>query len=288
MFVKRFLIRVSKSFLISVLFYILLRQFLDSQTASIIFILGFIVFLIGLSLLGWFRSARRNQVKILPQADVIPEELRDTDSLLSSLGFKHVNTAQHTKSVAYMYWNDSQDIIVAIGKGKIIGVRFSTYFNDGFYVSTDYPAGAKSETKKILRHVVKSSIEAAFDYHQQQVQQHISIHGQPKPLASIREMIDWEDENKIRVDLHKTNVKFSLKVLSRYVLAWAVTHIIWYTSMVVLQFGYGYFGYTELPSYHGLVSNLIYIGVLILLGAWAYRPMYKPETVEDRKKKEFA
>lgn len=288
MSLRRFLIRGGIGFVISILIITLLNIFLDSQTANIIFIVGMIIYFIGASLLGWYRSARRNQTKILPLVDDMPEAIKQTDSILSSLGFQQVCKAKHKKNETYMYWNDSQDIMVALAKGDKVGARFSTYLKDGFYVSTDYPIGTKSETKKIFRHVVKSSIEAAFDYHQQQVQRHIPDYGEPTHFESIQDMINWEDQNNIRLDVHKTNIKFSIKVLVRYIIAVIVTHIVWYSIMVAIQFSFNYFGYTQLPINFGLLSNIIYIITLVICGAWAYRPMYKPETVEDRKKKEFA
>lgn len=285
---KKFIVQFIKRFAIYVILLLILGQFVGQNKANLLLVIAIFIHFLGETLMGYVRSNRPSITKVLPPTDNIPDALKEYDSALSSLDFVHVNTTMAKDFQSFIYWNDTQDIIVAFSGLVDTKVKFSTYLADGFYVATDYPMGVKREAKKISRHIVTSTLEAAFEYHQHHVQQQTLEHGVPKQFEAIEEIINWEDQNNLRRASHSSNVLSSVKFFLRYVVGVIVAFIIWYSAIIAIQFGLGYFGFVEMLTHINWISNVVLISSFIICGIWAFKPMYKPETVEDRKKKEFA
>lgn len=286
--IQKFLVRGSIGAIIVIISIVILNFFVDYLTACLITTIGYIVYLSSKLILGRIHATKPNPAEILPPTENLPTSLIQYDLILSTLGFQQANTVTYKKYKGYLYWNEAKNIIVNCSEAPDAMVRFNTYLADGFDIMTDFPFGIKLDTKKASRHIVKSNLEAAFDYHQHHIQKYMLQHGEPKQFQTIQAVIDWEDKNNIRLASYISNIQFFGKVLIRLIGGSIVTVILWLFFMEVVAFGMKYSGYLVMPPYFVLALKILAFISLIFCAIWAFRPMYKSETVEDRKKKEFA
>lgn len=273
----------------------LLAPFVGIQTANYIYWGFIVVYIAGAYILGKIASKQGHRnTEILPVSDDMPARVREIHDELVTRGLTQIGVIEHKPliilpgTIAYVYSNKGRNVFAYAYKKGDIKLTLSCSFPDGFDVSTDYPKGIPGATKKIVRRVVKSSVYTALDFHLHHVKQHIAEHGRPKQFTSLRELFDWEDRQELSVDNFSRASKQSGKIWLRVLLAMIIAPILGGLLLVPVVIYFLFQGYEDLPAFFNILVGIVSIGSIILGLLWAYRPLYKPETVEERKKKEFA
>ena len=271
---------------------LLLTPLVGSQAALFILFGGLIVYLSGTYILGRIQAKQGNRnSKILPPTNAVLKGLKTFDAELLLLGFKQVGVVERRflfqTNQSYFYMNHSQNIMAYTSTTGGTRVRFSSYLADGFDVSTDYPIGTSDESRKIVHRVVKSSLGEALDYHKHHVNQRIAEHGASKQFPSIQDVLDWEDHQALSLDSYNSQLKLSGKIWLRMLVAFILASVATAIVMITIFIGFIIAGYEEAPPLGSILGIINIIFVIIGL-IWSAKPLYKPETVEDRKKKEFA
>lgn len=274
----------------------LLAPFVGIQTANYIYWGFIVVYISGAYILGKIASKQghRNS-KILPVTGDIPKSLYKIVTELEELSFTQIGVIKYKPmfgllgtQVVYTYLNPSRNIFAYAKTNEGAHVIFSCYFPDGFDVSTNFPIGLPVDSDKLIRRIVKSSIQAALDFHKHHAKKRIATHGKPKQFTNIQEMLDWEDQHQLAVEEHKSANKVGKKIWLRLIAAMIIAPILGGLLLVPVVIYFLVQGYEQLPAFFNTLIGVVSFGSLIVGLLWAYRPLYKPETVEERKKKEFA
>lgn len=270
----------------------LLTPIVGEQNANIIFFGGIALWLTWSFVGSFFRGKNiYKNMRILPRTSDIPEDLQTYAHELQQLGFGQAGvyeTKLGRKTVhTYVYANRSRNIMAYIFpalNGIKSHVRFSCYLPDGFDVSTDYPYGQPSKSKKIILRVVKSSLQEAFEYHTHHVRQHIRAHGKPKAFTSLQELLNWESNQAYGTDSAKTELKRTATLWIRIVISIVAGFVVNIAAIIALV---GYNTLVGQPGTTHLSLMMVILGILTpIVGLlWAFKPLYSPETVESRKKR---
>lgn len=293
---KRLLIANLKSFLLAGVVTFALNLFFDIFTSVLILLVGYFIYVIFLRVLGRRQAKQGNKnAEIFPKTDDIPDELKENDKQLQSLGFVQMGTVTNRyrfkKVNTFVYCNASKNIIAYQAKNNSSRVAFSSYLADGVVVVTEYPSGVAIESEKIIRRIVKSDLDTAIEYHTHHVRQQMPEHGIPQKFDTIRDILVWEDRHQIGVDNDKSSTKIMGNFYLRLLFAiFIFTPILSVISILGVDIVFMFFGvvYEDMPKVFDLITKVIIMASLIICILWAYRPLYKSETVEDRKKKELA
>lgn len=262
-------------------------------------VLGEMIFLTGAALLvftliWWIHNysvAIHNRSALAP-TDTLPDYFQKFDQELRELGFTQFGRISLGRTVFgkfgewYAYTNASQSTMAYLTPffSKKVVVTISTYFPDGFDVSTDHPGtfGTPRKTRKIIRYNVKTSVEAAVAYHEHRIGEFIEEHGKPKQFQTLQSIIDWENEQKYITDMNWASVKSLGKFFLRLVLNFFLINILAFVLLFVFTSIFPALGIEQFDVilFYITIMPFLVIGYTI----WTSRP----ESVEERKKKEMA
>lgn len=279
------------SFVIFVILALLITLFGWVAAYSILGI-GFIIYIIFNYFVGRYQSKHlRENIKLLSPTPYIPQSLSEFDTKLSELGFCSFGVVRtqsfpFIKRNRYVYISEDNTLLAIADPDDRGTIKFCSYFSDG-YVSTNFPAGIPGETKRSIVHVVSTSLEAAFDYHAHYIDQHEEVHGMPQKFHNLQQILDWELEQNLIDEVNQRRSGFDRRLLIRLVvsiIASPIVALLFVVPIIIFYLAQD----LEPPLFVIQIGLLLVPIVLIFTSIWAFKPVYKPETVEDRKKKEFA
>ncbi|MEM9953389.1 MAG: hypothetical protein AAF846_17410 [Chloroflexota bacterium] len=259
----------------------------------ILLILGFVL-IAHISFFGYmfYVSQRGNlDAEVKPSPNTLPESLREFDEKLLFLKFKQIGVFKRAKYLhrdRYTYLSENQDVVVyAIDQRGSAQILLCCYLKSGMTVTTNYPFGAKAKSSKIISEVVKSSVEAAFDYHYHQVAQLKAEHGIPTRFNSLPEILDWEDNQRVLRASYNSGLKLFGILGIRLVIGFIVSQVLMILLFAIFNTAWQLNISEDLPVFYTTLINAVSLIFFIIVLVWAFRPLYSPETVEDRKKKKL-
>jgi len=246
----------------------------------------FLIFYGGVVWIGVFYLTRKSDSMVreaLPPTTPVPEDLQPFHDELLSQGFQLIGEMRikhfFKKQTQWVYFNDDHSIIAYAHNYTWARVWFSSYFEDGFDVTTYHEHGENFESNKAIRRVVKTSATAALDYHIHHSYQHIKKHGNIIKFANLEQHLKWVKEQQYGKDESKQLVKSMGRFIIASVASFIIANILWIIiGTIAVSFG--------VPEDTRISANLIVIiPVIIVCFGWAFRPTLWPETVESRKKR---
>lgn len=261
----------------------ILERFVDPSIAEWFPFILMIVIWIG----GFFlsRKSSSNIVReILPPSTPIPEDLQRFHDELLSLGFKLVGEMKlkyfFKKQNQWVYFNEDQSIVAYTHNYTWARIWFSSYFEDGFDVTTYHEHGEDSESKKFARRVVKTGVSAALDFHMHHSNQHKAQHGHLMQFTDLKQHVDWTVQQQYEKEESKDYIKQIGRVILSLLVMLILTVIISIPVLIIYALTFGL--EADNPPMFLIWPIVIISGILSYL--WAMRPVFWPKTVESRKK----
>jgi hypothetical protein len=126
----------------------------------------------------------------------LPQELEKNAQILTILGFHSIGVTQtrvfpEGEGNTWWYLHPDGEIFAEMIQYRR-AVAFDTWFPNDAYILTSCPFGEKIRTPMFHCRFAAGSLEAAFNYHTQQVDIWRWLHGDPVRFASIAEMLEYE------------------------------------------------------------------------------------------------
>lgn len=236
---------------------------------------------------GFFltRNSENFLGETLPPTTPIPEDLQETHNKLLSLGFKLIGEMRvqyfFKKQTQWAYFNQDRSVVAYTHNFTWARVWFSSYFEDGFDVTTYHEHGDNLDTKKLIKRVVKKSISSALDYHIHHTYQHSHKHGNLMRFVNLEKHLEWMSKQSYGKEESKGYIKEIVRTILAVIIIPLATviigGIIWGIYLVIASPAT-----TELPDV--FVSVILMISGILLIG-WIVYPLLWPKTVESRKKR---
>lgn len=263
------------------------------QTGSIIFWGLLVLCVVGSFIYDrhWASKSFADKADLSPPPDELPSHIQEQAAELEAMGFRPVVMLQVKKlfenNKVFVYVNRTRNIFAYLRPEYGGFTSFSCYLDDGMDITTHYKRGRAMDSDNLISRVVETSLSATLDYHKHHVHQQAKQHGRPKKFKNYREVMTWEDAQQYNVSSNKEATKQSARIWLRLVLG---IFLLWpFLSIVqALLLVWGLFLIGILPIdllYSSFFIPMIGILSFLMTMAWVYRPLYKPETVEGRKKK---
>jgi hypothetical protein len=160
----------------------------------------------------------------------------------------------------------------------------SSYFDKSFFLSTRFRNGYVIDNRKMVSHVIKTSIPAAFDYHLQHRQKYIGQYGDILFLDSVEEQFEWELNQKLGKEFKWEE----FKIFGRLGLAAVILVVMFFLTAIIVH---TFLVYSMPERADEMINawNTGFINLGCLSGIiWTLLPVLRPRTVEERKKKELS
>lgn len=275
----------------------------------IIFVFGSLIFVSAFIIKPRYRKQNKPSiigyalsppVKIPPTLDSLDEELQELGLyVMGSAEYKY-DVAAHTRifkipmininfiwsppysedtAIVHMYTNERQDTFAFIPHGHAQAVIFTSYFKDGLDISTDYPrtpSEIPTETPNLIRHSVKTSISAAFDYHQHHVGKQAQQHGDLQHFETVQEILDWENKQGYSEEVEEVASQQQHQIIIVMSIFGAIVGIVVFFVPMLLADGD--------PQPPSQLAALIPLAAVVV-GVMLWSALTKAKTVEERKQK---
>lgn len=211
--------------------------------------------------------------------DAPPEQAQQLVTQASHLGFDYVGAAGFKRNsemrLNWIYVDDEQTtLLLIVPHGKHYAALLYGVFSDGFTLQTVYPQGISVQTENLETNSIKTSLEAAFDFHMTHRLSHRLMHGKLQSFPDMAAVMPWlADHVQQQVPLQLKQMRDqSLKTLAFFAAALVMAAI----GLVVLL--------TE-----GISLGLLVVFILVAIGSIVVGrnrvlPNYL-KTIEQRKKK---
>lgn len=128
--------------------------------------------------------------KTVEQMQSMIETLRDLDFELMGVVRAHRLLAQHLE---WLYVSNDRTIIATarVYAGTQHGVLFTTVFDSGVVMQTEYPNGDTFDIPNFRSTGVRTSPEAAYHYHLRETTAFGQLYGEPRAFSGIEDWLDW-------------------------------------------------------------------------------------------------
>lgn len=211
--------------------------------------------------------------------DAPPQKAHDLVTRAQQLGFEYLGAAGFKRDngmrIDWIYVDEEQTtLMLIVPNGKRYAALFYSVFGDGFTLQTVYPQGVSVQTDTLETNSIKTSLEAAFDFHMTHRLSHRLMHGKLQFFPDMSAVLPWlanHVQQQVPLQLQQMRDQ-SLQTLAFFA-----------TSLIVATIGL----YALLTA--GISLGLLIVFILVAIGSiFVGRNRVLPnylKTIEQRKKK---
>lgn len=208
----------------------------------------------------------------------IPTAAERLINAVEHLGFQYtgaIDIQRDRASFINLVYTDesSRVLLLIVGAKKRYSALFYTIYEDGHALSTAYPLGINGQFPEFEVNSVKTSVDAAYDYHLGRSQSLLASHGEARTFLNMQVVMQW----------YESHVRHNVPMQLQQVLNQSIQIVPLYAGMLVL-IGLALLLMLIMDL---MTSILVIVGLIaifiIVVSQWG-RPAYSV-TVEQRKKK---
>lgn len=211
--------------------------------------------------------------------DAPPQQAHDLVTRAQQLSFEYLGAAGFKRDnglrINWIYVDDEQStLMLIVPNGKRYAALFYSVFGDGFTLQTVYPQGVSVQTDSLETNSIKTSLEAAFDFHMTHRLSHRLMHGKLESFRDMADVLPWLADH----------VQQQVPLQLQQMMAQSLRTLAFFAVLLVIALIGLYLLLTQGTSLGLLVVFILVAIVGIVGGRNLAMPNYL-RTIEQRKKK---
>lgn len=252
-------------------------------------VVGATVLFLLFNVIQAFNAWRQIRWRRLHQERVQYQDVTHTNPAIPTAAERLINSVEHlgfqymgavgiqddrASLINRVYTDESSRVLLLIvGAKKRYSALFYTVYEDGYVLLTVHPLGINGQTPKFEVNSVKTSVDAAYDYHMGHSPSLLASHGEARTFPNMQVVMQW----------YEPYIRYDSVASLRQVLNQSLQLVPLYVGMLVL-IGLALLLMLIMDL---MASILVIVGLIaifmMVVGQWGM-PAYTV-TVEQRKKK---